>query len=358
MDKRAQAAGGVNVSGFEFRVLRSDGEYLWASSQMRPVVDAGGGVVGVVVGLRDVHQQVLARENLVRSERMFRLAMDGAPQGMAVADLSLRFVKVNDALCDMLGRDEQWLLDHGAGDVLHPDALESDLAVRDRLLAGQAEYETYEGRIVTAAGETLWVQHSIALIRDDQENPLFYVSQFQDISAARAAEADLRYRAEHDTLTGLINRDQLQKRLTVILGHPPRHDSVSALLFCDLDFFKRINDEHGHAFGDDVLRITAERVAASVRVTDEVARLGGDEFVVVLPEVSDLRGAVWVAEKLRAAVAEPLTFGHHQITTSMSVGVALAASGMPARRLLRNADAALYGAKNAGRDQVAVFGED
>ncbi|MEI8084201.1 MAG: GGDEF domain-containing protein, partial [Actinomycetes bacterium] len=112
------------------------------------------------------------------------------------------------------------------------------------------------------------------------------------------------------------------------------------------------------ASGDYMLRVTAERIASALRENDEVARLGGDEFVVVLPEVVDLTAATAVAEKIRAAVAQPLPVGQDQVVVTMSIGIAAATPGIEAHRLLRNADAALYEAKHSGRDRVEIFARD
>ncbi|MEI8082245.1 MAG: diguanylate cyclase, partial [Actinomycetes bacterium] len=355
---RATVFAGTTVPPFELRVRKSNGDFRWMSLQTRAITDAEGSVSGAVVALRDVHEQVIARENLARSEQMFRLAMAGAPQGMAVVGLHLAYLKVNAALCTMLGRNEAWLLSHKVPDVLAPESVETDLAVRDRLLRGEAEFDTHEVRMLTASGRVLWAQHSLALIRDEHTMPVFYVSQYQDITGARATKLDLQYRAEHDVLTGLINRGQLQDHLVDVLGRLPRAAGVPGVLFCDLDYFKTINDTYGHASGDYVLRVVAERIEAALREGDEVARLGGDEFVVVLPEVTDMPSAIGVAEKVRAAVAHPVPIGTGQVTLTLSVGVALATPGIEARRLLRNADSALYEAKNTGRDRIAVFDRD
>ena len=299
-------------------------------------------------------ERVLDREALATSERMFRLAMAGAPHGMAVERLDLGFLTVNESLCAMVGRDEQWMLSHGFPDVLHPEAIDTDRAVRDLLLVGDSEYNIHEGRLVTATGDSVWVEHSVALIRDEHNTPLFYVSQFQDITAARAAQAELLHRAHHDPLTGLINRGQLEDRVTDILHHQQRRNGVAGLLFCDIDNFKTINDTYGHAVGDDVLKATARRASLAVRSDDVIARLGGDEFVIVLPAVRDLEAAVAVAQKIRAAVRVPLSIGEDHVIVTLSVGITLAGPGVDADWLLSRADAALYQAKEAGRDRIAT----
>ncbi|MEI6620899.1 MAG: PAS domain S-box protein [Actinomycetes bacterium] len=354
---RTQAFAGWTVPAFELRLLSADGGDRWMSLHTRPTTGADGVVDGAVVGLRDIHQEVLAREQLARSEQTFRLAMDGAPLGMAVVGLHGRLMEVNTVLCDMVGRDAKWMGEHCESDFVHRDALEAGLTARDRLLAGGIDYTIYEGRLITAAGTVLWVQHSLALIRDEHNMPLFYVSQYQDITDARAARAELAYHASHDSLTGLINRNQLQRHIETVLGRGLHPAGIPALLYCDLDHFKTINDTHGHAGGDAVLRVTAERMAAALREGDEVARLGGDEFVVLLAEVPDPDAATAVARKIRTAVAKAIPLGTEQVTISMSIGIALATPGIEAHRLLRNADAALYEAKHSGRDQTAVFNQ-
>ncbi|MEI6621499.1 MAG: PAS domain S-box protein [Actinomycetes bacterium] len=352
---RAKFRPDASAPVIELRVRTAAGSHRWMSIHARPTTDNDGSITGRIVGLRDAHEQVLAREQLARSEQTFRLAMEGAPLGMAVVNLDGQFIRVNEVLCELVGRESAWMIDHFEHDVLDTDSLGDDRAVRARLLAGDCEYDLHEIQLLTAQGSTVWVQHSIALVRDEQHQPQFYVSQYQDITAARSARAQLRYQAEHDSLTGLINRAQLHERMVSILAREPKAEGTPALLFCDLDHFKNVNDTRGHADGDYTLQLVAERIKSVLRSEDEVARLGGDEFVVVLPLVRDAESAVIVAEKIRLKVSQPLPLDGDPITVTMSVGVALGNQGADAHQLLREADAALYQAKASGRNQVASF---
>jgi len=355
---RAQAATGESASDFELRMRTADGRYRWVAGATGPALDADGNVVGRITSMRDVHERVLAGQELARSEQTFRLAMDGAPQGMAVVGLQQNFLQVNPALCAILGRDEQWMLAHTVRDVIHPDDLETCRAEQEALLTGTAHTSAHDGRWRRADGSNVWVVHSIGLLRDEQDQPLFYVMHVQDNTDAHRVREELASRANHDPLTGLINRNQLQAHLVHLLTVTPHPGVLPAVLFCDLDFFKPVNDQYGHAAGDAVLVTTAHRIASTLRSGDTVARLGGDEFVVVLDGVPDVDAAIAIAQKVRAVVAEPIPIGHEQtVNVTISVGIAMATDDIDGHRLLRNADAALYRAKDGGRDQIAVFND-
>ena len=161
-----------------------------------------------------------------------------------------------------------------------------------------------------------------------------------------------RTRATTDGLTGLPNRSEFTGRVEAALQGPRR--GHVAVLFIDLDGFKDVNDSFGHAVGDELLIETATRLAAEVRETDVVARFGGDEFVALLDDCSD-ETAVEVAERLRASLSAPYRIGHREVVVSASIGLAHPAEGDDAESALRNADLALYRAKESGRDRVSVF---
>ncbi len=167
------------VARGELRFKTESGDYRWMATVLTPALDAAGVVVARIDSLRDIDDEVHLRQSLTRSERMFRLAMDGAPQGMAVVGLHRAFLQVNKALCGMVGREEEWLLDHGVSDVIHPEDLEGDLALRDQLISGTATSGSRRCRWVRADGKSIVVEHSVSLLRDEYQMPLFYVSHIQ-----------------------------------------------------------------------------------------------------------------------------------------------------------------------------------
>jgi diguanylate cyclase (GGDEF)-like protein len=189
-------------------------------------------------------------------------------------------------------------------------------------------------------------------------NARLYGALAESASQLRLLTDELRRRAGHDSLTGLANRDLARQLLERSLSSDG--DSLVGLLFCDLDKFKSINDRLGHAAGDDLLRQVAGRLANCLRTDDLLARLGGDEFVIVLPEVADLATVTQIGHRVLGALAEPFRLGRERVRVGASVGgvVGERGSGRPeahAGDLLRDADAAMYEAKNRGRGRVEVF---
>ena len=170
------------------------------------------------------------------------------------------------------------------------------------------------------------------------------------------SEQRFRHMAQHDALTGLATRLVLQDRLNVALERVKRQGTELALVMLDLDRFKEINDTYGHHVGDDVLRVTSDRLQATVRKSDTVARMGGDEFVALLPDLSDPYQVESMAAKIVAALSEPIAFAERNLTVSVSAGVCTTLCGdLDADTLLRNTDVALYEAKAKGRNRFEIF---
>ncbi len=169
------------------------------------------------------------------------------------------------------------------------------------------------------------------------------------------AEAELDRRARFDSLTGLLNRPEILSTITQVATRTPRSGTQTAVLFCDVDRFKDINDDHGHAAGDEVLRTVGERVAATIRADDYAARIGGDELLILLPGVHSLDEAIEVAEKIRSIAAQRIALDHGVgITPQLSVGVTLLRLGETTDDVVERADSAMYLAKKSGRNRVVA----
>lgn len=203
------------------------------------------------------------------------------------------------------------------------------------------------------------VWQTISAVTDTQGRLLYYVGLFADISRIKETEDQLRHMAQHDPLTDLPNRLLLQQRLEHALERLRRHEGSLAVLFLDLDRFKSINDSFGHPAGDELLQELARRLRHEVREADTLARVSGDEFVLLLEDDADEHVAAQVAQKLLRTLARPCQAGGQEIYITTTIGIALApADGNDAQTLIKNADAALYRAKDMGRNTYTFFSQE
>ncbi len=210
--------------------------------------------------------------------------------------------------------------------------------------------------LVGRGGIETSIEHSVAPLHDRHGEILGAVIICRNVIVSRERQLQMLHLAEHDALTELPNRLLLSDRLTRSIALARRHDRRLAVLFIDCDQFKHINDTLGHAVGDQVLRSIGKRLTACVRDSDTVSRHGGDEFVILLSEVEHAEAARLIAEKIVESVSEPLQCGDHQLRLTVSVGIGVYPDdGQDAQSLITRADAAMYQAKSAGRNQVAFY---
>lgn len=294
-------------------------------------------------------------EILEESESRFRSAFDFAAIGMALVSLEGCWLKVNQSLCHIVGYSEDELLKIDFQTITYPDDLESDLSYVKQLLAGELITYQLEKRYIHKNGTILWILLSVSLLRDKQLNPLYFISQIQNIDSQKKAEQELKDLAYHDSLTGLSNRKQLEAFFTFALPNAKRHRALIAILFIDLDSFKEINDKFGHNIGDLLLIEIGSRLKSSVRINDMPARLGGDEFIVVLTEVSNVEQVLEVAKKILMTVAKPMILQQHEISITASIGISVyPETGENLSTLLLQADKALYEIKSKGKNNYKL----
>ena len=293
-------------------------------------------------------------ERLRASEASFRLAFENAPVGMSIVDFSPehlgRFRRVNEAMCRMLGYSRRELSARGIREITHPDDQGIDDDILRQGLAGGADRFQVEKRYLRADGTPLWVSLHTSVVRDSAGTALYAISQFEDVSDRRAEQQELARRARLDPLTGLLNRSELDARVRAAITEAADSGEPGALLFCDLDEFKPVNDDHGHAMGDQVLSIVARRLQGQLRSRDTVARFGGDEFVILAAGFEGERLDDLVA-RLRETVAAPMEVMGLNVALSVTVGrVAITGTGgeTPAG-LIAAADADMYARKTRRR---------
>jgi len=245
---------------------------------------------------------------------------------------------------ELIGRDATLLLPPGHGELVR---LLDDRTSRDGPVAAELELRR-------ADGELIWVAHSTSIVPDPRPSGrVTYRVSVRDITERKRLETELSWQALHDRLTGLGNRIHLQQRLADATADAGLGRGL-AVLVIDLDRFKDVNDTHGHAHGDEVLRIVAARLAAEVRPTDTLARTGGDEFVLLCPN-TDPHDAVTVAERVVRVLSEPIAINGTVVGVGASIGVAHTPSATShSDHLLIEADRAMYAAKQTGGGVVVA----
>jgi diguanylate cyclase (GGDEF)-like protein/PAS domain S-box-containing protein len=303
---------------------------------------------GIAIERAELHSRLAASADL------FGAVFAQSPIAIALLDEDLRYLHVNDAFCRFLGRDRTTLLGLGVRDLTHPDDTETSLTWMHAHLRGEAP--ALEKRYLLPNGDVVWGRvrtTRLQTIGDDFR----LLSQIEDITETKAHQERLVHDALHDPLTGLPNRALLLDRLEGALARAERSGSLVAVLFCDLDYFKLVNDTHGHATGDALILAVAARLRTALRDPDTAGRFGGDEFVILAENLNSVAEAVGLAERLSAVIRTPVTLCSTQVTPSVSIGIATAGTHVNAERLLGDADAALYRAKAAGRGGWQLFDE-
>ena len=361
-DVRRALADGRTIET-EARLLRQDGDYRWHKLLMVPVTRADGIAEWIGTAL-DIHEIVEARAELERTANLLRLAQDAAGAGVWEWEIDAAIVRLSPASAGLHG-----LAATDTPVVLSIDAWKSLVRPEDRgviwadvrraLVSGAAYTSEFRVWGSGAPAEERWLQSFGRVVLDDRTGrPVRMVGLHIDITPRKQAERQIARMAVTDPLTGLPNRTLFCDRLEHALAAP--RDGGLAVLQCDLDRFKTVNDEFGHPAGDAVLRAVADRLRTVVRAEDTVARLGGDEFAIILARPHDVPGASEAAGRVIRAIEEPIDVGGRTATVGVSVGVAVLApgasvDGIDADVLYRRADTAMYRAKALGRNTYSLY---
>jgi diguanylate cyclase (GGDEF)-like protein/PAS domain S-box-containing protein len=284
----------------------------------------------------------------------FESAFSNAPIGMALIDMRGHWLQVNDALCSITGYSRDELLEGSLAAITHLDDLDIDEQDRDRLLAAEIPSYQVEKRYAHARGRLGWALFTFSIVRDLSGSPLHLIAQVQDISDRKQAEGRLVYLTDHDFLTGTFNRRRFEQELYREIERSRRYPTGGAVVVLDLDNFKAINDAFGHNAGDDLLKGVTAALRTRMRHTDVLARFGGDEFAVMLPEVTIEEAGVVAGELVTALGHHTSVLGDQVIRVTASAGVA-AFHRLSDSQVLAHADHAMYEAKRAGRNRVAIY---
>lgn len=347
----ARALTGENVM-YEWSYPGPDGRPGCIQTSLSPLRNAAGEVIGVVGVGRDTTLQKQAETALRETNALLRAVIQASPLAIVSLDREGRVITWNPAAERTFG----WREDEVLGKpypAVPPEDLPTHQLIRERTEQGEP-LASVQTRRLTRDGRLIDVSISTAPLRDAEGRITGTVGVIEDITARKRQEEQIRYLAMHDPLTDLPNRRALEERLEQVVAKAKRGQHSSVMLM-DLDDFKLVNDTLGHPAGDRLLIELAYRCPAAVRQTDMVARLGGDEFAVLLEDTS-LEVAHEVAERLRRAVAEfQFTAENHAFVLGASIGLTLVDGSLPPQSVLGLADAAMYAAKEAGKNRIVVY---
>ncbi len=307
------------------------------------------------------HAQVMETQSdaLRESEERFRSAFTYAPIGIALVSSTGNWLKVNRALCDILGYSEEEFLAVDFQSMIFPEDLGETLVKLHELYSGKIPNCQMEHRYLHESGKTVWASWSASAANDAQSNNLRLIFQIQDISGKKVAEEKLQHEATHDALTGLPNRPFFMSRLSAALEQTRLSTNYKAsILFIDLDRFKYVNDSLGHLAGDLLLKEISERLRDCMRPSDLVARLGGDEFTILVEGNYDINEVTRIAERIQRKFSVPFELDGNEVYSSASIGILHASvKHLKSEDMMRDADTAMYQAKRAGKARHEVFDE-
>jgi diguanylate cyclase (GGDEF)-like protein/PAS domain S-box-containing protein len=347
----------------ECRILHTDGGWRRIRVELGPA-DAGTSRIAGTIG--DVTRERDAQDALHEVQECFRSSFEQAPIGMMIIDLHGCYERVNDAFCAMVGFGHQQLIGISCDRITHPADVAADAAALQAMLAGEATSDTREQRYVHASGRLIWAQLNVTLVRAGDGRPMHFIAQAQDLTERRNYEHQVEHMADHDPLTGLLNRRSLERGLQLQVARVQRYGATGGVLMLDLDNFKYFNDTQGHSAGDGLIVRVAQALRARLRDSDLIARLGGDEFAVLVAG-GDEQETQTVAETLVQIVrdealsaldeeAVPALIGAGKRVT-VSIGIARFddRERLTGKEIMANADLAMYDAKDAGGDRWARY---
>jgi diguanylate cyclase (GGDEF)-like protein/PAS domain S-box-containing protein len=344
-----QAAGG-SVSHFESRLRHRDGRPVWVSTNAHFLFDAAGNVAGVEGTARDITDLLQARGELRLAAQVF----SAATEAILITDPDLTVISANPAFADLLGVPGEAAI--GAA-LLAFAVIEGGTAGERELREAIRSRGQWSGEVWSrrhdGSGFPCWL--SLSTVRDQKGGASHRVAILSDITERKATQARFEFLAHHDPLTLLPNRLLLRDRVEQSISRAARNQNTLALLFLDLDDFKRVNDDFGHQTGDAVLREVGRRLLACVRNTDTVCRHGGDEFVIALTDLTDPAYLPEIARKVRQELQQPIRLQGGEVRARCSIGVALyPRDGRDYDALIAHADASMYSAKR-GTDAEPVL---
>lgn len=342
----------------ELRYKHREKHWVWLEANGSPVIDDSGNIIQLMVVGRDITSRKLRQDALRKSEERYRLIAENMKDLVCIIDENTCFRYASPSHISVLGYPSESYEGRSAKEWIH----EEDLTRVDRFLftrLSDKESGVLEFRFRNINGNWIWLEGKVTPIFNQAGEFQHFLVVSREITERKMYEEKLKHLAEHDSLTNLPNRRFFKEHFNHILKLAKRYKRKFALMYMDLDNFKQINDTLGHDVGDELLKQFSERILQNIRESDVLARLGGDEFIVLLSEINDEAEIAMIAERILTSVQEPWEIGQHTFNTTSSIGISLYPyDGNTPHELVKNADRALYKAKEAGRNTYKMVRGD
>lgn len=346
-----------NSYDVEYRIIRADGSIRWVSERGVGIFDQKNQRVAIEGFIQDITDRISTNKALHEALRRYRSIFEHATEGIFQTTPNGHYIDANPALARIYNYATPEEMIAALQDIQHQ--LYVNQSRRDEFIRLMSEFGTvrnFESQVYRRDGSIIWISENARAVKDATGAVQFYEGTVVDITERKLHEEALQYQASHDTLTGLPNRLLLMDRIERAISRATRETQKVAVVFVDLDHFKLINDSLGHHVGDRLLLEMASRLSSCVRNQDTVARLGGDEFVMVLTEQADEPSVIHIIRRILEVISHPWIDEQHEYSLSCSIGVScFPCDGGNADTLLQCADAAMYEAKDAGRNTFHFY---
>lgn len=347
--------GEVLMFDCEYRMCTKSGEWRWMQTVGRIVEESKG---GRALRMSGTHRDTTLQKRTNELVRKLSLAVDQSANMVIITDPAGVIEYVNPKFCEVTGYTQEEIVGR---ELWSMKSLDMPVAtfkeVWETLNAGKEWHGELHNR--KRNGEFYWCLESISPVRDEQGNIANFVSVAEDISDRKHAETTIRHLAYYDPLTGLPNRRLFRDRLEQARNAALRSSNLFGLMYLDLDRFKHVNDTLGHEVGDMLLKAAAQRISECLRKGDTMARLGGDEFAIIVAEAAQHQDLAKVAEKIVGAMQKPFLLNGFELFTSTSIGISVFPDdSAEIDELIKNADLALYRAKEQGRNRFQFYLSD